>query len=314
MRRVALLFVLVLVACGGPSGPGPDPAPPIGDGSLPEVVLPPVTTGTEAPAATLLAAGDIASCASSGDEATAALLDARPNAQIATLGDNAYESGTASEFANCYDPTWGRQKARTHPTIGNHEYGVLKAGGYFGEFGAAAGEAVLGWYSYDLGTWHVVVLNSNCDQVGCATGGTQERWLRDDLASHPARCTLAMWHHPRFSSGITHGNNTTVTPLYTALFDAGVDLLLTGHEHNYERFAPLNPAGQPDDARGVRELVVGTGGRSHYPLGPPVPGSEVRNDTTYGVVALTLRPTSYQWQFVPEAGKSFTDSGSANCH
>jgi hypothetical protein len=312
MRRVALLsaLALVLVACGG-SGPSTAPSP---SALAPTSTTAQATSTTAVPAATLLAAGDIASCASTGDEATAALLANRPNAQVATLGDNVYENGTAAEFATCYEPTWGREKARTRPALGNQEYGVFRAGGYFGEFGAAAGDAPLGWYSYDLGAWHVVVLNSNCDVVGCATGGTQEKWLRDDLGAHPARCTLAIWHHPRFSSGTTYGSNANLNSLYTALFDAGVDVLLTAHESNYERFAPLNPAGQPDDARGVREFVVGTGGRSHLPLGPPMPGSEVRNDNTYGLLALTLRSTSYQWQFVPEAGKSFTDSGSTACH
>ncbi|HTJ73770.1 MAG TPA: metallophosphoesterase [Acidimicrobiales bacterium] len=313
MRRAALLLALVMVACGGSGGGAPTPGP-RPDGRTTIGDQPATTSTTGLPAATLLAAGDIASCSSTGDEATAALLDARPNAQVATLGDNVYESGTATEFANCYDPTWGRQKARTHPAIGNHEYGVFRAGGYFGEFGAAAGESPLGWYSYELGQWHIVVLNSNCEQIGCALGGTQETWLRADLAAHPNLCTLAVWHHPRFSSGTTHGSSATVGPLYTALFDMGVDVLLTGHEHNYERFAPLNPAGVPDDVRGVREFVVGTGGVSHYPFGPPLPGSQVRNDDTFGILALTLRTTSYQWQFVPVAGKSFTDSGSTNCH
>jgi hypothetical protein len=271
-----------------------------------------VTTGL--PAATLLAAGDIASCNSTGDEATAALLDARPNAVVATLGDNVYENGTVREFTNCYEPTWGRHKGRTRPALGNHEYGVFRAEGYFTTFGEAAGEAPLGWYSYDLGAWHIVVLNSNCEAVGCATGGSQETFLREDLAAHPALCTLAVWHHPRWSSGSTHGPTAAVTPLYIALFEAGADIVLSGHEHNYERFAPLDPKGEPDGARGIRQFVVGTGGRSHYPFGPPLPGSEVRNDNTYGLLALTLRANSYQWQFVPEAGKTFTDSGSTNCH
>jgi hypothetical protein len=304
-------LVVLLAACNASGGSPPSPAV-LGPTST---TTPAGTSTTAAPAATLLAAGDIASCNSTGDEATAALLAGRPNAQVATLGDNVYENGTPAEFANCYEPTWGREKARTHPALGNQEYGVFRAGGYFAEFGAAAGDnAPLGWYSYDLGSWHVVVLNSNCDVVGCATGGSQETWLRADLASHPARCTLAVWHHPRFSSGTTYGSNVNLTSLYAALYDLGVDVLLTAHESNYERFAPLNAAGQPDDVRGVREFVVGTGGRSHLPLGPPVPGSEVRNDNTFGLLALTLRPTSYQWQFVPEAGKSFTDSGSTNCH
>jgi hypothetical protein len=313
MRRMVLLLVaaLLLAACNGSNDPAPAPD---GQAAPSTTARAATTTSTTLPVATLLAAGDIASCASQGDEATAALLDARPNAVIATLGDNVYENGTAAEFANCYDPTWGRSKGRTHPALGNHEYGVFRAGGYYAAFGAAAGEPPLGWYSYDLATWHIIVLNSNCDVVGCALGGTQERWLREDMGLHPALCTLAVWHHPRWSSGSTHGPNAAVGPLYTALHDAGVDVLLTGHEHNYERFQPLDPAGQFDPARGVREFVVGTGGRSHYPFGPPAPGSEVRNDNTFGVLALTLRPNSYQWQFVPEAGKTFTDSGSATCH
>jgi hypothetical protein len=309
MRRAALvLALLILGACGDSDRRVPPPA------AGPTSSLAATSTSTTLPVVTLLAAGDIASCSSTGDEATAALLDARPNAMIATLGDNVYESGTATEFRECYDPTWGRHKGRTRPALGNHEYGVFRAGGYFGAFGSAAGEAPLGWYSYDLGAWHVVVLNSNCEVVGCATGGSQDRFLRDDLAASPARCTVAIWHHPRWSSGTVHGPTVALQSLYTALFELGVDVLLSGHEHNYERFAPLDPAGQVDTARGVRQFVVGTGGRSHYPFGPPAAGSEVRNDNTFGVLALTLRAGSYQWQFVPEAGKTFTDSGSFNCH
>ncbi len=320
MRRTALLLlaVLVLAACSSSSDDPPAPAAPTTapapGPSTTATIRPSTTVTTIQTVATVLAAGDIASCASTGDEATAALLDARPNALIVTLGDNVYESGTATEFANCYDPTWGRHRGRTRPALGNHEYGVFRAGGYFGAFGAAAGEPPLGFYSFDLAAWHIIVLNSNCEVVGCATGGTQERWLREDMGLHPNRCTLAVWHHPRWSSGTTHGPTPGVAPLYTALHDAGVDVLLAGHEHNYERFAPLDPAGQPDPARGIRQFVVGTGGRSHYTFGPPAPGSEVRNDNTFGVLALTLRPDSYQWQFVPEAGKTFTDAGSANCH
>jgi hypothetical protein len=309
MRRTALLLasVLVLGACGDSDRRVPPPA-------ASATTRAATSTSTTLPVATLLAAGDIASCASTGDEATAALLDARPNAIVATLGDNVYENGLASEFANCYDPTWGRHKGRTRPALGNHEYGVFRAGGYYTAFGAAAGEPPLGWYSYNLGVWHVIVLNSNCEVVGCATGGSQDTFLRSDLAANPARCTLAVWHHPRWSSGTTHGPTVALQSLYTALFELGVDVLLSGHEHNYERFAPLDPAGMVDTARGVRQFVVGTGGRSHYPFGPPAPGSEIRNDNTFGILALTLRAGSYQWQFVPEAGKTFTDSGSFNCH
>jgi len=165
-----------------------------------------------------------------------------------------------------------------------------------------------------VGSWHVVVLNSNCSIVSCAKGSAQEQWLRADLAAHPVACTLAYWHHPRFSSGVVHGSTTTVEPLWQSLYDAGADLVLEGHEHNYERFGPLDPQGRPDPARGIRSFVVGTGGASHYPFGTPITGSEVRNSDTYGVLQLTLKSKGFDWQFVPEAGKAFTDSGSAACH
>lgn len=315
MRRVALLLALTLAAC---SGSGSPPAERVGPTSTAvtdaTATDPTATVTTTPPAPTLLAAGDIASCTSTGDEATAALLDARPHAVVATLGDNVYQNGTATEFANCYDPTWGRHKDRTRPALGNHEYGVFRAGGYFATFGDAAGEPPLGWYSYDLGAWHIVVLNSNCDAVGCMTGGTQELWLRQDLAANPRACTLAIWHHPFFTSGSTHGPTAAVAPLWTALYEAGADVVLSGHEHTYERFARLDPEGELDNARGMRQFVVGTGGRSHYPFGPPAPHSEVRNADTFGILALTLRPNSYQWQFVPVEGQTFTDAGSSNCH
>jgi len=262
----------------------------------------------------LLAAGDIASCGSTGDEATAALLQTRPTAVVATLGDNAYDDGTASEFSNCYDPSWGRAKLRTHPAPGNHDYHTSGAAGYYGYFGAAAGDAARGYYSYDLGTWHLIALNSNCSVVSCAAGSAQEQWLRTDLAAHTNVCTLAYWHHPRFSSGTKHGSSTTVAALWKALYDGNADIVLEGHEHNYERFAPLNPSGAVDTARGLRSFVVGTGGRSHYGFGSPITGSEVRNGDTSGVLQLSLRPTSVAWQFIPEAGKAFTDSGTQVCH
>jgi len=267
----------------------------------------------------LVGAGDIASCGSSGDEATAALLDAvfsgGAPGEVFTAGDNAYNSGTAEEFANCYDPSWGRHRQITRPAPGNHGYNTSGASGYFGYFGAAAGDPSKGYYSYDLGAWHIVVVNSNCWEVGgCGAGSPQEQWLRADLAAHPAACTLAYWHHPRFSSG-THGSSTSVQAMWQALYDYGAEVVINGHDHDYERFAPQDPNGAADPERGIRQFVVGTGGMSHYPFpGPPIANSEAHNGDTFGVLKLTLHPTSFDWEFVPVAGKTFTDSGSQSCH
>jgi hypothetical protein len=259
----------------------------------------------------LVGAGDIASCSSSGDEATAKLLDIIAGTVFAA-GDNVYENGTSSEFANCYNPTWGRHKARTRPATGNHEYQTSGAAGYFKYFGAAAGDPKKGYYSYNLGAWHIIVLNSNCSQIGgCQAGSPQEKWLRADLAAHPSVCTLAYWHHPLFSSG--GGSTTSVRPLWQALYDAHADVVLNGHVHNYERFAPQNPSGGADSSRGIREFVVGTGGKSLAGFNTVRPNSQVRNNSAFGVLKLTLHASSYDWKFVPQAGKTFTDSGSTSC-
>jgi chitodextrinase len=259
----------------------------------------------------LLLAGDIATCDSSADEATAALLDAYPSAKIQTLGDNVYDDGTASEFSRCYQPTWGRHKARTKPAAGNHDYNTPNASGYYGYFGAAAGDPAKGYYSYDLGAWHVVVLNSNCSAVGgCAVGSPQELWLRSDLAAHPAACTLAVAQDPRFASLLPHAS---MQALWQALNDYSVDVFLAGDQHNYERFAILGPTGAPD-ASGVRAFIVGTGGATPARFTATVAtGSEVRNDTTFGVMKLTLHPNGYDWAFLPVAGQTFTDTGSEAC-
>ena len=273
----------------------------------------PTPTPLGAGDATLIAAGDIAFCGSSGDESTAALLDTLAGSVI-TLGDNAYESGTDTEFAQCYDPTWGRAKARTRPSVGNHEYALGNAAGYYAYFGAAAGPGTTGYYSYDLGSWHVIALNAQCAYVGgCGAGSPQEQWLRADLLAHPAACTVAYWHQPRFSSG-EHGGNTTYQAFWQALYEAGADVVLNGHDHDYERFAPQTPSGAPDSAAGIREFVSGTGGKSHYPIITAVANSEVQNSDTFGVLKLTLHATSYDWQFVPVAGATFTDSGTGSCH
>jgi hypothetical protein len=229
------------------------------------------------------------------------------------VGDLAYPDGSKENLA-CYDKTWGRVKARTRPAPGNHEFHAAGARPYFDYFGAAAGPKG-GYYSYELGTWHIVVLNSECKDIGgCDAGSREVRWLRADLAAHPAACTLAYWHKPLFSSGSAHGNDPEMKPLWQALYDANAEVVVNGHDHNYERFAPQNPDGGSDAARGIREFVVGTGGKNHRPMALSKPNSESRNADTFGVLKLTLRAEAYDWQFIPEAGKSFTDSGTGKCH
>ena len=250
---------------------------------------------------------------------TADLLGLSTLAGVLPLGDDQYEDGVLSAFLGSYDLTWGRFKGITYPTPGNHEYNTSGAAGYFDYFNGSgvadgrAGSRSQGYYSYDIGAWHLISLNSNCTVVSCAPGSAQEQWLRADLAAHPALCTLAYWHHPRFSSG-SHGDSPLVQPLWQALYDGNADIVLSGHDHLYERFAPQTPTGAADSARGIREFVVGTGGRSHYGFGTPEPNSEMRNSNTFGILKLTLHAGSYDWAFVPEAGKTFTDFGSANCH
>jgi hypothetical protein len=258
----------------------------------------------------LVGAGDIADCSSSGDEATATLLNGI-SGTVFTAGDNAYPDGAASDFAQCYEPSWGRHKARTRPAPGNHDYHTSGASAYYGYFGGNAGPAGRGYYSYDLGDWHIVSLNSN---ISMSAGSAQETWLRADLAASTKRCTLAYWHHPRFSSSSNHGNQPGTQPLWEALYDAGAEIVISAHDHTYERFAPQTPTGTANASRGIREFVVGTGGRDLYGFGTPEPNSEVRNNATFGVLKLTLGSGTYAWQFVPVAGSSFTDSGTGSCH
>jgi hypothetical protein len=257
-------------------------------------------------------AGDIASCTSKWDEATADLLDTILGT-VYTTGDNAYDSGTASEFKNCYDPSWGRPEilARTYPTVGNHEYYASEdASGYFGYFGAAGrvvsyDASTKGYYSYDLGDWHVVALNSMCEQAsvgGCGASSPMVTWLEEDLKANPSPCTLAYFHHPLFSSGSSSGGSSKMKPSWEALYAANADVVLNGHLHNYERFAPQTPSGVRDDAQGIREFVVGTGGRSLNAFKSNPANSEKRNANTYGVLKLTLHPSGHDWEFVPAAG------------
>jgi acid phosphatase type 7 len=233
------------------------------------------------------------------------------------LGDEAYPRGSVANFEDCYGPSWGRFKGRTKPVPGNHEYFTEGARGYFEYFGEAAGDPEAGYYSYELGSWHVVALNSNCEEVRCGPGSAQTRWLKEDLAANDeAQCTLAYMHHPRFSSGEKHGPTAGgVEELWEALYEADADVVLSGHEHNYERFSPQDPQGKADPEGGIRQFVVGTGGGGgEGPISDPIANSKVRTDGTDGVLKLTLHPKSYEWEFVPVEGESFTDSGGAQCH
>lgn len=272
-----------------------------------------VATPTASDAVTFVGAGDIASCAVDADEATARLLDGI-DGEVFALGDTVYDNGSLPEFIACYDPTWGRHLDRTHPVPGNHDYYTPAAAGYFGYFGDRAGDPEEGWYAFDLGGWHIVALNSNCGEIGgCGEGSDQLEWLRDDLAASNAACTLAMMHHPRFSSA-GHGDDEDVTALWDALYADGVELVLSGHDHTYERFAPQDPAGNADPERGIVQLVVGTGGAPLRQFEAIQPNSAARSASAHGVLELTLYPDGYDWEFIPIEGDDFADIGTASCH
>jgi hypothetical protein len=290
-----------------------------------ETVEDPDVTSTPLPTAgpadpILVGAGDIARCGRDESEHTAQLLDqviaGGVETVVFTAGDNAYESGTIEEFEQCYGPTWGRHKERTRPVLGNHEY-IDNAAGYFQYYGPIAGDPEEGYYSFELGTWHIVVLNTSdhCRAVACDGTSAQMQWLRAELSEHPSFCTVAIWHAPLFTSAQEEGSARYIRPLWEALYDNGADVIVNGHEHSYERFAPLTPDGIHDQAYGIREFVVGTGGDSLSPfVNPPAPNSESRNDTTHGVLRLTLHPATYDWEFIPAAGGEFRDAGSGECH
>jgi hypothetical protein len=290
---VALVVMILAFGCG----PERPPQPPSGN--------------------VVVAAGDIANCAGEGDEATARLVSGMEGATVLTLGDEAYPEGSAEDFEECYEPTWGRFEGRTKPTPGNHEYHTQGAEGYFDYFGKAAGDPDEGYYSYNLGEWHLIALNSNCGEgeIRCGPGSAQVRWLEEDLAANEGTaCTLACFHHPLFTSGRYRPGIPEMKPFWEALYSAGADVVLNGHDHNYQRFAPQDPEGRADPKDGIRQFVVGTGGRSHYEILDPIANTEVYNADTYGVLKLTLHPKSYEWRFLPAAGGEFTDSGEDQCH
>ena len=282
----AIVAALAAVSCGSPTGP----------------TSPPAHTRSNV----LVGAGDIGVCGSAATAATATLLDSIPGT-VFTAGDNAYESGTLDEFMRCYDPTWGRHKARTRPSPGNHDY-VHGPSAYFAYFGDNAGPPGLGYYSFRVASWHIISLNSN---VPADEGSSQLAWLRQDLAEHPARCTAAIWHHPVFTSG-PNGPQPMMRDVWRTLFLAGVDLVVAAHDHLYERFTALDAEGRPT-SRGIRQFTVGTGGAALYQFGRTAPGSEARA-SVHGVLKLTLAEGAYDWEFIPIPGVSFRDSGSGECH
>lgn len=295
-RRLAALAVslastLLLARCGAssPSGPSPGGPPPI------------VTT------ATLLAAGDIGECGFGAIE-TGKLLD-RLSGTILALGDLAYQNGTAANFRDCYDPAWGRHIDRTRPVPGNHEYENPEkaATAYFDYFGDLAGPRGLGYYAFNAGAWRIIAINS---EIPIGAGSSQMQWLRNELANNRTQCTLAYWHRPLFTSG-PNGNQTDVKPLWSTLIEFGADVVLNGHDHMYEVFAPQDADGRASET-GIREFIAGTGGAHLYTPGAPKPNSQARG-SAYGILVLTLQSSSYQWDFAA-VNNAFRDTGSGSCH
>ena len=299
-------MLIALVACGGRNTPA-EPSrgtSPVDPGTTP--TLPGPIPNVEA---VLVGAGDIGWCGVEGrSDQTAALLDGI-SGTVFTVGDNAYMTGSTENFLRCYEPTWGRHKARTRPTPGNHEYETPGAAGYFAYFGLNAGVPGIGYYSYELGAWQIFALNS---EVSMSSGSAQIAWLRAELAARPTRCALAYFHEPLFGSG-TNGGDPRSREAWRVMYDSGVDVILSGHNHSYERFAPQDPNGRFDPERGIRQFVAGTGGAPTTGFPQVQPNSEMRS-STWGVLKLTLRPTQYTWEFVPVPGQPLPDSGSASCH
>lgn len=303
---LSIFTILMFVACIPPTTLVPSPATtPTQILPLPTVTLPPLPMPTSTPESfTLVGAGDISSCENNNDELTAQLLDVIPGT-VFTTGDNVYNRGEPDEFATCYHPTWGRHRERTMPVPGNHDYGTAGASGYFEYF-----NNIPPYYAYNLGSWRIYALNS---EINVSDGGEQVTWLRADLTANPSQCVLAYWHQPRWSSSSAHGSDSKYQTLWEILYQAGAEVVITGHDHTYERFAEMNAFGDVSSP-GLREFVVGTGGNGLYGFDAPLPASEVRNNSTYGVLKLTLRAGGYDWEFIPVVGSTFTDFGSGNCH
>jgi acid phosphatase type 7 len=304
---VPLLLALALgIACSGaPTAPTRD----LPGSDAPGSGAPPPPGTAPEPPVTFVGAGDIARCGHPGSELTARLLDAIPGT-VFTTGDNAYDRGTEREFRECYGPTWGRHRDRTYPTPGNHEYETPGALPYYDYFGSQAGPRGLGYYAYRLGAWEVFSLNSN---VAAGPGSPQYQWLAAELTRRPSRCSLAYWHHPVISEGYYYGRSDGMLAIWRLLVDHGTDVVLTGHDHNYQRFRLLGPELQPDERRGIRQFVVGTGGTDTYRFKAAPTQTEARG-ADLGVLRLLLASDSYEWEFVPVAGATFRDSGREACH
>jgi hypothetical protein len=263
--------------------------------------------------AVIAGAGDISVCDWPFDDRVSDLFKLIPG-DIFTLGDNSNEQGSWEQYQRCFADSWGRFKERIHPVPGNHDYVNPGANAYFEYYGAQAGEPGKGYYSYDLGAWHLIALNGNCSAVGgCWAGSPQETWLREDLKSHPTACTLAYWHQPRWSSGI-HGGDDTYDAFWRVLYEYGAELVMNGHDHHYERFSPQTPDGVLDWEHGIRQFIAGTGGAGTRRTGDPLPNSEVLHTGTDGVLALSLYPDRYEWQFIPAGADAFSDWGTTPCH
>lgn len=317
--HLLLCLGATVVACGGQPGqsvtPSANATPPhIGSETAPRRIDPGANRERakllSADAPILVGAGDVAACGRRGATYTAAILDTIPGI-VFVAGDAAYaDSIHSNPYVPCYDTTWGRHKRRTRATLGNHDYEVSGIDAFFNYFGAAGGTRPNGYYSFDHAGWHVIALNTN---IELAHGSTEDNWLAADLAAHPTKCAVAFMHHPRFSSG-PHQHHERLIPTWETLQRYGVDVVIAGHDHIYERFRPMTSDGKPDEEKGMRQFVVGTGGGGHYAIAQVEPGSEVRNATTYGVLRLALFPSRYVWDFIPIAGEEFRDHGEGRCH